>query len=421
MAKKKEDEINFDLMEDLNKEFNLMTETEQIHFKNPVLNGLFYNEHEDKNGKKIETWGIPKRSVIQFVAESGVGKSTLTLLMSKELLEQGYNIAYIDTEKGVNSNTLRSIGIDKFVQNKNPKKGGYFTTFNETDCDKINTLIQKLAETKIFQFIVIDSIGAMDSGLYKLGAGSVDNQKVGGDSKAIKAVLKTINSISASTGITFILINHLMQTIGTYIPQEKILGGRATEYLTDVIIELKKKGGLFRNDKNDKIPIGQKVEYEIRKSRYGRGKCPISFYIMYGKGIAMIPTLKDMVEEIKVSYQGNRVPLVEIRGGGNGSMFINDQEIKFKGELQLLNLISQYYNDIIKLVSPKNFAAKLPDSKRGNTWYETELAIMNDGKIFKTESGDIIDIETGEILEDEDDGVFRDVDDDLTGEMIDDE
>ena len=135
----------------------------------------------------------------------------------------------------------------------------------------------------------------------------------------------------------------------------------------------------------------------------------------------MIPTLKDMVEEIKVSYQGNRVPLVEIRGGGNGSMFINDQEIKFKGELQLLNLISQYYNDIIKLVSPKNFAAKLPDSKRGNTWYETELAIMNDGKIFKTESGDIIDIETGEILEDEDDGVFRDVDDDLTGEMIDDE
>ena len=328
------------------------------------------------------------------------GKSTLTLLMSKELLEQGYNVAYIVTEKGVNTNTLRSIGIEEFVQNKNKKKGGYFTTFNETDCDKINTLIQKLAETKIFQFIVIDSIGAMDSGLYKLGAGSVDNQKVGGDSKAIKAVLKTINSISASTGITFILINHLMQTIGTYIPQEKILGGRATEYLTDVIVELKKKGGLFKNDKNDKIPVGQKVEYEIRKSRYGRGKCPVSFYIMYGQGIAMIPTLREIIEEIKVPYQGNRVSLVEIRGGGNGSMFINDQEIKFRGEAQLLNLIGKYYWDIIKLVSPKNFAAKLPNSKGGAGWYETELAIMNNDKTFKTESGDIIDIDTGEILED---------------------
>ena len=32
------------------------------------------DEHEDKKGKIVETWGIPKRSVIQFVAESGVRK-----------------------------------------------------------------------------------------------------------------------------------------------------------------------------------------------------------------------------------------------------------------------------------------------------------------------------------------------------------
>lgn len=417
MAKKKESEIDFDVLEDLSEEFNLMRETEQIHFKNPVLNGLFYNEQEDKNGKMIETWGIPKRSVIQVVSQSGVGKSTLVLLMCKELLEQGYNIAYIDTEKGVNINTLRSMGLEQFISNKNTKKGGYLTIFNETDCDKINTLIQKLAETKIFQFIAIDSIGAMDSGLYKLGAGSVDNQKVGGDSKAIKAVVKTINAISASTGITFLLINHLMQTIGTYVIQEKMLGGRAPEYLSDVIIMLKKKGELFRNDKNDKVSIGQKVEYEILKSRYGRGKCAISFYIMYGKGIAMIPTLKDMVEEIKVPYQGNRVSLVEMRGGGNGSMFINDQEIKFKGELQLLNLIANNYEEILKFVSPKDFAAKLPKPKNGNIWFEKELAIMNGDKTFKTKSGDVVDIDTGEILED--DGVDSEIMD-YTGVEVDD-
>lgn len=72
MAKKKEEEIDFDVLEDLNKEFNLMKETEQIEFKNPVLNGIFYNEQIDKSGKEVETWGIPKRSVIQIVSESGV-------------------------------------------------------------------------------------------------------------------------------------------------------------------------------------------------------------------------------------------------------------------------------------------------------------------------------------------------------------
>lgn len=74
MAKKKEDEINFDIIKELNKKFNVMTDTEQIHFENPVLNGLFYNEYIDKKGKKVETWGIPKRSIIEFVAESGVRK-----------------------------------------------------------------------------------------------------------------------------------------------------------------------------------------------------------------------------------------------------------------------------------------------------------------------------------------------------------
>ena len=337
--------------------------------------------------------------------------------MCKELLKQGYNVAYIDAENGINDNILRGTGIYDYKENTNKKKGGYFVSYNETDCDEINTLIQELAETKAFQFIIVDSIGAMDSGLYKIGAGSVNNQKVGGDSKAIKAVLKTMNSIKASTGITFILINHLMQTIGTYIPQEKIIGGRAAEYFADVIVELKKKGFLYKNDKTDKIPIGQKVEYELRKSRYAQGKCPVNFYIMYGKGISMIPTLREVVEEIKVPYQGNRIPLVEIRGGGNGSMFINEQEIKFRGDLQLLDLISKYYYDILSLVSPKNFAAKLPDSKGGNAWYETELAIMNDDKTFKTKSGDIVDIDTGEILED--DGVDSEIMD-YTGVEVDD-
>lgn len=337
--------------------------------------------------------------------------------MCKELLKQGYNVAYIDAENGINDNILRGTGIYDYKENTNKKKGGYFVSYNETDCDEINTLIQELAETKAFQFIIVDSIGAMDSGLYKIGAGSVNNQKVGGDSKAIKAVLKTMNSIKASTGITFILINHLMQTIGTYIPQEKIIGGRAAEYFADVIVELKKKGFLYKNDKTDKIPIGQKVEYELRKSRYAQGKCPVSFYIWYGRGISMIPTLREVVEEIKVPYQGNRVSLVEMRGGGNGSMFINEQEIKFRGDLQLLDLISKYYYDILSLVSPKNFAAKLPEPKRGNMWSDMELAIMNDDKTFKTKSGDVVDIDTGEILED--DGVDSEIMD-YTGVEVDD-
>ena len=222
MVKKKEADMNFDALDDINDRFNVMVDTEQIDLHNPVLNGFFYSSSRFNDNHK-ESWGIPKRSVIQIAAESGVGKSTLVLYMCKDLLAQGYNIAYIDTEKGVNTNMLESMSMDKYVCNKNKKIGGYFRVYNETDCDEVNKLVQELAQTNVFQFMVIDSLGALDSGLYRLGAGSVDNQKVGGDSKAIKAVMKTINGISASTGISFILINHLMQSIGTYVPKENLL------------------------------------------------------------------------------------------------------------------------------------------------------------------------------------------------------
>jgi len=45
---------------------------------------------------------------------------------------------------------------------------------------------------------------------------------------------------------------------------------------------------------------------------------------------------------------------------GNGSLFLNGEEHKFRGEAQLLNLITLNYHDIKKLITWENFKAKLP-------------------------------------------------------------
>lgn len=149
---------------DLANEFNMWTkDPEQIKLKNPVLNGMFHG-------------GLPKGSVIQIAAQSGVGKSTLVLQISKELCELGYKVAYIDVEKGLNPNMLKSVGVFPHTYNKDTNPNGTFYIFREYDCGKINTLIQKLAGQ--VDVVILDSLGALDSKIYVEGGVDANNPKV---------------------------------------------------------------------------------------------------------------------------------------------------------------------------------------------------------------------------------------------------
>ena len=216
---------------DLANEFNMWTEDpEQIKLKNPVLNGMFHG-------------GLPKGSVIQIAAQSGVGKSTLVLQISKELCELGYKVAYIDVEKGLNPNMLKSTGVFPFTFNDKINPSGTFYIFKEYDCGKINTLIQRLSGK--VDVIILDSLGALDSKIYADGGVDANNPKVGADTKSIKIIMKTINGQAIDTKTSFICINHLAQSIGGYIQTENPTGGRAPVYLSDIIIKLTKKSSVL--------------------------------------------------------------------------------------------------------------------------------------------------------------------------------
>ena len=332
---KKNEESTDNALDDLlSKGFNIWTEEpEKVQFENPVLNGMF-------NG------GIPRKSVIQIAAQSGVGKSTLALQISKELCEKGENVLYIDAEKGLNMNMMNSIGIAKFLNNNNKTIGGRFIIAQECDCTEVNNLINTAANSKAFNFIFLDSLGSLDSGIYDLGGTDANNPKVGADTKSLKIIMKTMNKVSMTSNIGFVFINHLAQSIGSYIPTENPTGGRAPLYLSDIIFKLTKKSSEF-----EKSNLGQKVEFEAIKSRQGAGKTKVPFYIRFGKGIAMIPTYREVLEEVTAPYLDNpNHPVLEIRGGGNGSLFIKDEEFKFRGDKQLMTLIAQNYRYIKSIV-----------------------------------------------------------------------
>lgn len=106
-----------------------------------------------------------------------------------------------------------------------------------------------------------------------------------------------MNKLKTEKNLAFILINHLAQDLGSYVKAENPTGGRAPVYLSDVIIQLTKRASDF--EKN--LKLGQKVEFEVTKSRWGRGKCKIPFYICFGQGISMIPTFREVLEDVTLS------------------------------------------------------------------------------------------------------------------------
>ena len=102
-----------------------------------------------------------------------------------------------------------------------------------------------------------------------------------------------MNKLKTSKNLAFILINHLAQDLGSYVKAENPTGGRAPVYLSDVIIQLTKKS----SDLEKVYKLGQKVEFEVTKSRWGKGKCKIPFYICFGQGIFMVPTFGEILAD----------------------------------------------------------------------------------------------------------------------------
>lgn len=347
-------------------------------FKNPVLNGMFFGNDD--------TGGFPIGSVAQIAAESGAGKSTICLNICRELAEQGKKILYIDAEKGLNLNQLKTTRVIDYVENKS------IMIQRENNIGALNTLIQKLADINYFDFMIIDSLGALDSGLYSIHGQNIDanNPKVGSNTQSLKALIKTINGLAIprenKKRLSFILVNHVASQIGAYIPTTNPTGGAAPKYLSDITIKLTVKSSDYA-----KARLGQKVEYEATKSRFGPGKCKIPFYIRYGRGIALVPTMAEVLDKVEVKYNGETRPLMETKGSGFITIYLNNQEYKLRGQSQLYSFLQDHYYEILPLISFKLFAPPEPEeaSKYDDPIYlEDYSALPADLKSIKVKKVD---------------------------------
>lgn len=232
--------------------------------------------------------GLTPCSIILFVGDPGIGKSSMVLKIAQTLQDFGQRVLYITGEESLNQIRLRwERLVSEFTQP--------IDVLSETNIDAILDYL----EDKDYGLIIIDSIQTMYSSSLFSTMGSINQVKYTG-----MRILQFIKSQKRmTTNPCFILIGHVTKEGFT-------AGPKALEHLVDVVICLEgDKQTEYRLLKSQKNRFGPTTEigiFEMKQNGLIPVCNPSQIFIDRHNG-SLIGTT------ITPSLQGQRVIFAEIQ------------------------------------------------------------------------------------------------------------
>ena len=258
--------------------------------------------------------GLPAGAFVEIASESGCGKSTMCLHISKKYCSQGKRVIYIDTESGLNGNQIDCFGMRQYVDDM------LFIPVRLQTYGEVDDFLCKVIEDKDVALIIYDSITATVPG--RLTEKNVDEMNEPGVAARIQSnFMQKFKSRFKNSDKTVIFVNQLRTKIAMGYGQITKLtqaGGQALGYYMDVRIMLKKVKMLEQTlpGYEKPVPYGCDLAIWTDKNRYARPMLKKVITIHFGKGISNAGAIRAVLE-----YHGvvTRVP----RKGWS---------VKFKGE-----------------------------------------------------------------------------------------
>lgn len=250
--------------------------------------------------------GITPGSIIQLVAEAGLGKSTICMHVSKNLCFQEKKILYIDVEGSISKELIESIDISENIDKE------FFYMRGSTFGD-VERIIDNAMSKVNFDLIIIDSIACLINNGFvdEKRSISIETNNSNLNSRPLTLFLNKYNAIAKSSKTSFILVNQFRNKVdmkvGTIL---KEFGGKNTRYNSDIILKIAPlKGTGYYKDFKDltKNEFGLNLQFELIKSNKSAPGKVIPFFLKYGLGISnvfnMIYALKkDGIISEKNSY-----------------------------------------------------------------------------------------------------------------------
>lgn len=225
--------------------------------------------------------GVPAGKITVFSGEEATGKTFLSLNVAKQAQLKDYMVFWIDTESALTKELTDRFDI-------NPKRFRYdvFGVVSEviTFVKKTtNHFLQLKKEGKnppkiIF---VLDSLGNLSTD--KETSDSLDGNLKKDMTRAqeIKRMFRVLTTEVAKIQAPFVIINHVYEMVGSFIPMKTQAGGSGVKYNSSVTVNLSKAKLKETSGKQ----VGVTVTCKLDKARFTIPSEPKKIQIHFLKGM----------------------------------------------------------------------------------------------------------------------------------------
>ena len=351
--------------------------------------------------------GLPVGKMIEIASEAGVGKTTISLSLCREMLKQGKKIIYLDHEGAITTSQLEGIfgkeNYTKWLYQAGTNEEGTFFLFPVSTYSEAEEVLDMLIGTNEFSLVVVDSVAAMINDAYltdvinpesKDKSISVADVRPAMDAMALGKFLKKYKAVCMKFNCTMILINQLRTKLSlTGGPSTKVsTGGASIEFYPDIRLKLEKPSIITQKKKTingeEATPVGCEAIIYASKNKLTNAKIKVPITIIFGRGISNIKSYMNWLPNKQTPLNGELVPMLRKKGGGYNVVALNNKEYTLRGDEELTKFIAEHFEEI-----KKNF-----------TYKDFEITEQKDFAEFKADGTSIYSEEPGESFSMSNDG-----------------
>lgn len=320
-------------------------EIEKIPFSSCRLNYMTYG-------------GLPTGRIAEFSGAEGSGKTTTALDIVGQCQKKfpDKKVLFVDIESTFDSSWALKMGvdIDNLVLFRPDSQGA----------EEVFQIMLDIMDTGDISLVVLDSIGAMVSGL--ANEKDMMEKTYGGISQSLTLFVKKATPICARTNCTMIGINQIRDDMNSMYGGTITTGGRAWKHACTTRLSF--RHGVFIDSKGNQLsracenPQGQLVQVHLDKSKVCPPDRNIGFYtLMYLEGIDYVADAFDVAVKLGIIKQaGSWYTLIDSETGD--TMFDGDgKELKVQGKNSFVSLLKSnelLYNYVVDSIKEKQETEK---------------------------------------------------------------
>jgi recombination protein RecA len=283
--------------------------------------------------------GPEQGDLIGIASKEGGGKSTMLLQLSKIYIEEyGFKVAYIDVERGVKTEILSNMGLDKHIAD-----GNFFMTNSISTYSDISELLDEIiASPENYGMLVIDSITALvpTSMLEK----DTESNEMALKARAMSRFLDKYRGALANKNIaTFVVVQYRKNLSQTYpgAPEFKTASPQALMHACDVILHITTSNSKDRAiydmavtpDGIKETKVGATHYLWAEKNKHAMPNIKVNFPVKYGQEISNFEYLMRLLKDKGL-----------IKRGGSWIKEVAGTEVSLQGEAALIEYVEQNYD-----------------------------------------------------------------------------